>query len=97
MAGTTPFSRRSVGPSQEDSVRSRVSYEWRLSSVMASCDLFSPSEMRPMLVDRGINLSISQLSRLISGTPVRVSLPVLAALCDALACTPSDLIVVSHE
>ncbi len=78
-------------------MRSRVSYEWRLSIVMASCDLFSPSEMRPMLVDRGVNLSISQLSRLISGIPMRISLPVLAALCDALECTPSDLIVVSPE
>jgi DNA-binding Xre family transcriptional regulator len=78
-------------------VRGQVSYTWRLSIVMASCDLYSASDMRPVLADRGISLSIAQLSRLISGTPLRISLPLLAALCDALACTPSDLIVVSTE
>lgn len=82
---------------EEDTVRCQVSYTWRLSSVMASCDLYTAAEMRPRLADRGVSLSTAQLSRLISGTPLRISLPLLAALCDALSCTPSDLIVVSTE
>ena len=74
-----------------------VSYIWQLSNLMAVNDLFSPSDLRPLLADRGIHLSAPQLSRLISGIPLRISLPVLAALCDVLACTPADLIVVSVE
>jgi DNA-binding Xre family transcriptional regulator len=34
---------------------------------------------------------------LVSGTPVRISLPLLAALCDVLACSPADLIRVYGE
>lgn len=75
-------------------MKGQVSYSWRLRSVMASCGLFSPADLQPRLLDRGVTLSTSQLNRLISGTPLRISLPVLAALCDILACTPADLIVV---
>jgi DNA-binding Xre family transcriptional regulator len=42
---------------------------------------------------RGIHLSAAQVYRLVSGTPERLSLPILVALCDILSCTPNDLIV----
>src|SRR6266567_3216425 len=41
----------------------------------------------------GITLSASQVHRLVTGTPERLSLPVLAALCDILEVTPAELIV----
>jgi len=49
----------------------------------------------PGLHDRGITLSASQVHRLVTGTPERLSLPVLAALCDILDVTPADLITTS--
>ena len=39
----------------------------------------------------GISLSASQVHRLVTGTPGRLSLPVLAALCDILDVTPRGL------
>lgn len=73
--------------------RSRVRYNWRLREVMASRGLYSTTALTPLLVERGIELSAVQVWRLVTGTPERLSLPVLAALCDILDVTPSELIV----
>lgn len=51
----------------------------------------------PRLNDRGITLSPSRVHRLVTGPPERLSLPVLAALCDILNVTPDDLITVSAQ
>ena len=51
----------------------------------------------PPLAERGINLSLSQVHRLVTGTPERLSLPVLAALCDIFECTAADLIATKAE
>ncbi|MFJ5811220.1 helix-turn-helix domain-containing protein [Streptomyces sp. NPDC093093] len=51
----------------------------------------------PHLTERGITLSSSQVHRLVSGTPERLSLPVLATLCDILDCTPAELIATSAQ
>jgi DNA-binding Xre family transcriptional regulator len=45
-----------------------------------------------MLAERGIELFASQVHRLVTGTPERLSLQVLAALCDILEVTPDELI-----
>jgi DNA-binding Xre family transcriptional regulator len=73
-------------------MKRQVSYQWRLREVMAAHSMFTISELVPLLVDRDINLSVSQVHRLATGTPERLSLPVLAALCDIFNCTPDDLI-----
>ncbi|GAA2248093.1 MULTISPECIES: helix-turn-helix domain-containing protein [Streptomyces] len=39
----------------------------------------------------------SQIHRLVSGTPERLSLQVLAAFRDIFACTPADLVATSAE
>lgn len=70
----------------------RISYQWKLRELMASRSLFTVPQVMPHLAARGISLSASQVHRLVSGTPERLSLPVLAALCDILDCTPADLI-----
>jgi DNA-binding Xre family transcriptional regulator len=75
--------------------RRQVRYLWRLREVMASRGLFSTTALIPLLVERGIELSAVQVWRLVTGTPERLSLPVLAALCDILEVTPSELIVTS--
>lgn len=59
--------------------------------------MFTTSELAPPLAERGINLSLSQVHRLVTGTPERLSLPVLAALCDIFDCTPTDLIATKAE
>lgn len=64
---------------------------------MAAAGMFTTSELAPPLAERGINLSLSQVHRLVTGTPERLSLPVLAALCDIFECTPADLIATKAE
>ncbi|REE58661.1 Cro/C1-type helix-turn-helix DNA-binding protein [Streptomyces sp. 3212.3] len=41
--------------------------------------------------------TVSQVHRLVTSTPERLSLPVLAALCDIFECTPADLIATKTE
>jgi DNA-binding Xre family transcriptional regulator len=75
--------------------RRQASYRWRLRQVMAERGMFTTTELVPHLAERGITLSASQVHRLVTGTPERLSLPVLAALCDILGVAPGDLIAVS--
>jgi DNA-binding Xre family transcriptional regulator len=74
-----------------------VGYTWRLRELMASRGVFTATDLVPLLRERGIDLSASQVHRLVSGTPERLSLQVLSALCDILACTPADLVVTTAE
>ncbi|MET8537353.1 helix-turn-helix transcriptional regulator [Streptomyces sp. NPDC005065] len=74
-----------------------VGYTWRLRGVMASHHVFTATELVPLLRERGIDLSASQVHRLVSGTPERLSLQVLSALCDILSCTPADLVATTAE
>jgi hypothetical protein len=72
--------------------KGRVSYRWRLREVMAEHGMFATTELVPLLTARGISLSPSQVHRLVTGTPERLSLPVLAALCDIFETDPAELI-----
>jgi hypothetical protein len=63
-------------------MRRRVSYQWRLRELMAGADMFSTTGLVPLLAERGVELSASQVHRLVTGTPERLSMMVLAALCD---------------
>jgi len=76
-------------------VRRRVGYQWRLRQVMAEHGMFTTTELVPLLTERGIPLSASQVHRLVSGVPERLSMHVLAALCDIFDTTPAELIVTS--
>jgi DNA-binding Xre family transcriptional regulator len=69
-----------------------VSYRWHLRRLMAEAGMFATTDMGPPLAARGIDLSREQVYRLVAGVPERLSLPVLAALCDILDCGPGDLI-----
>lgn len=73
-------------------MKRQVSYQWRLREVMAVHGMFSTTELVAPLRERGIELSVSQVHRLATGVPERLSLPVLAALCDIFECTPAELI-----
>lgn len=69
-----------------------VSYRWHLRLRMAERGMFATTELGPLLAERGVVLSREQVYRLAAGTPERLSLHTLAALCGILDCTPSDLI-----
>lgn len=74
-----------------------VSYTWRLRQVMAEHGMFATTDLVPHLRERGVDLSASQVHRLVTGTPERMSLPVLAALCDIFCVAASDLIACSAQ
>lgn len=69
----------------------RMGYHWNLRKVMATRNLWKTSELQPLLKSRGINLSDTQVYRLITGEPERIPARTFAALCDILDCSPNDL------
>lgn len=75
----------------------KMGYRWLLRERMAEQGMWKTTGLAPLLADRGIHLSNVQIYRLVSGTPERLSLPILVALCDILSCTPNDLIVPQVE
>lgn len=70
----------------------KMGYRWHLRELMAGRTLYHTSDLVPLLAERGVDLSREQVFRLVTQPPKRLSLDVLAALCDVLACTPNDLI-----
>jgi len=70
----------------------KLDYHWRLRQVMAERGLFSTTDLIPLLAERGIALSSSQVYRLVVERPERLSLKILMALLDALDTTMDDLI-----
>jgi len=69
----------------------RIGFKWNLRTVMAQRNLWKTTELMPLLQARGINLSESQVYRLVTGTPERIPARTFAALCDILDCAPGDL------
>lgn len=69
----------------------RIGYQWNLRALMAQRNLWKSTELVPLLRSRGINLSESQVYRLVTTTPERIPARTFAALCDILECTPNDL------
>ncbi len=72
-----------------------IGYRWHLRAVMAARGMFATTELGPLLAERGVVLSREQVYRLVVGTPERLNLTTLAALCDILAVTPADLVEVT--
>ena len=70
----------------------KVGYHWHLRQVMAEAGLFATTDLVPLLAERDVTLSREQVYRLVAQVPERLSLRTLAALCDILSCTPSDLV-----
>jgi DNA-binding Xre family transcriptional regulator len=70
----------------------KIGYRWHLRRLMAERDMFATTDLVPLLLERGITLSREQVYRMVTGTPQRLSLSILVALCDILACQPGDLV-----
>jgi DNA-binding Xre family transcriptional regulator len=70
----------------------KLDYRWNLRQVMAARGMFATTDLSGPLADREIKLSSSQVYRLVTERPERLSLKVLMALLDILECTMEDLI-----
>ena len=70
----------------------KIGYHWHLRRLMAEREIYATTGLQPLLAERGVTLSKEQVWRLVTGTPERLSLATLAALCDILGCQPGDLI-----
>ena len=80
------------GPVSTRASTAKVSYNWHLRMRMAERGMFATSDLVPLLAERGVVLSREQVYRLVAKVPERVSLTVLAALCDALGVSPAELV-----
>jgi hypothetical protein len=70
----------------------KLGYRWNLRQVMAARGMFDTTDLTPLLAERGIHLSASQVYRLVAERPERLSLKVLMALLDILNCSMEELI-----
>jgi DNA-binding Xre family transcriptional regulator len=70
----------------------KLDYHWHLRQVMATREMFSTTDLVAPLSKRGIELSTSQVYRLVVERPERLSLKVLMALLDILGCSMEELI-----
>ncbi|BDZ50500.1 hypothetical protein GCM10025867_48360 (plasmid) [Frondihabitans sucicola] len=69
----------------------RIGFHWKLRAVMAQHNLWKSTDLMPLLKSRGVNLSESQIYRLVTGSPERIPARTFAVLCDIFDCTPNDL------
>src|SRR5215831_3439494 len=70
----------------------KLDYRWNLRQVMAAREMFQTTDLARPLAERGVRLSSSQVYRLVTERPERLSLKVLMALLDMLDCRMTDLI-----
>ncbi|MFH5229410.1 helix-turn-helix domain-containing protein [Antrihabitans spumae] len=76
-------------------MKRQVDYTWRLAELMAARGMHNTTDLMPLLLERGIDLSRPQVYRLVKERPERVSLHMMAALCDIFACGIEDLVTVT--
>lgn len=69
-----------------------VAYHWHLRRVMTDNDIHSTTKLVPLLADRGVVMTSTQVYRIVTGEPERLNMKLLSALCDIFDCTPNDLI-----
>jgi DNA-binding Xre family transcriptional regulator len=69
-----------------------VDYHWNLRKLMADQGMFNTTALRPLLAARGVQLSASQIYRLVTEKPERLSVATLVALVEILGCTMDELI-----
>ncbi|GAB3286600.1 helix-turn-helix domain-containing protein [Kineosporia babensis] len=70
----------------------KLDYRWHLRRIMADRGLFQTTDLIKPLAQRDIRLSSSQVFRLVTERPERLSLKILMALLDILDCAMDDLI-----
>jgi hypothetical protein len=76
-------------------MKREVDYNWRLAELMAAHGLHYSTDLIPRLAKRGIQLSRPQVYRIVHQRPERVSLQLMAAMCDILGCGVDGLVTVT--
>lgn len=71
-------------------------YTWKLREKMAERQMFSTTDLRPLLLEHGITLSASQVYRLVAERPERINLNILIALLAILDCSFEDIVEVTN-
>ena len=59
----------------------KMGYRWNLRRIMADHDMYATTDLVGPLAERGVVLSREQVFRLVTQTPQRLSMDILAALC----------------
>ena len=85
------------GSSQSNSMGARTVIGWNLRQVMAENGMFATTDLVEPLRQRGVEISRQMVHRVVTKTPQRINVDLLAALCDILDCTPNDLLELRHE
>jgi DNA-binding Xre family transcriptional regulator len=75
----------------------KLSMLWHLRQLMAAKGMFQTTDLVEPLHQRGIELSRQMVHRIVTKPPHRINTDLLAALCDILDCTPSDLLELHVE
>ena len=70
----------------------KLTMRWNLRQLMAAKGMFQTTDLMEPLHERGIELSRQMVHRIVTKPPQRINTDLLAALCDILDCTPSDLL-----
>ena len=70
----------------------KLSMLWHLRQLMAAKGMFQTTDLVEPLHERGIELSRQMVHRIVTKPPQRINTDLLAALCDILDCTHSDLL-----
>lgn len=76
-------------------MKRQVDYAWRLAEIMAAHGMHNSTDLMPRLAERGIELSRPQVYRIVHQRPERMSLQLLAALCDIFGCGLEGLLTVT--
>ncbi len=71
--------------------------KWNLRLAAANRGIWKASELRRMLAERGIEMSVGKMSGLWSGQPAVLRPDELDAFCAVLGCEISDLITAEPE
>jgi DNA-binding Xre family transcriptional regulator len=73
-------------------MKRNVDYAWHLPELMARNGMHNTTDLVAPLAERGVMLSPSQVYRLVTQRPERVSLTLVAALCDIFDCQVTGLL-----
>lgn len=69
-----------------------VAYHWHVRKVMNEHGMQSTTDLVPLLAERGVVMTSTQVYRIVTGHPERLNMRFLAALCDIFDVRPNDLI-----
>ncbi|RKF23656.1 helix-turn-helix domain-containing protein [Micromonospora globbae] len=67
--------------------------KWNLRLAAAKRDIWKASDMRRLLAEHGLTISVGKMSNLWSGQPTSIRLDDLEIICAVLGCGPDELLI----